>query len=72
VKRAYLAILLFSILFVPISYAGQPCIDGDIDGNCIVNLLDMALFAEQWLDVRDPFIESGGLVVIEAEHCLIN
>lgn len=48
----------------------EPCIEGDIDGNCIVNLLDLALFAGQWLHVRDPFIESDGLVVVEAEHYL--
>ena len=34
----------------------EPCIERDIDGNCIVNFLDLALFFEQWLEVRDPFI----------------
>ena len=44
------------------------CIEGDINGDCIVNLFDVALFAEQWLQARGPFIESGVRVVIEAEH----
>jgi len=48
----------------------ESCIEGDIDGNCIVNFFDLALFVEQWLQVRDPFIESDGRVVIEAEHYL--
>ncbi|MHC4744225.1 MAG: hypothetical protein ACYS8Z_20090, partial [Planctomycetota bacterium] len=48
------------------------CIEGDIDGDCVVNLFDVALFVEQWLEVRGPFIESDGLVVIEAEHYLSN
>jgi len=59
-------------LLVSLGEEDGPCIPGDIDGNCIVNILDLALLAGQWLEDRDPFIESDGLVVIEAEHYMAN
>lgn len=43
-------------LYLHSTYAdsGQPCPVGDLDGNCIVNLRDFALMAENWLVDNNP------------------
>jgi hypothetical protein len=42
----------------------------DSSGNCQVDWGDLLILSEQWLDAGGVFQESGGLVVIEAEHYL--
>ncbi len=36
------------------AYSGKPCPVGDLDGDCIVNLKDFALMAENWLVDNNP------------------
>ncbi len=36
------------------AYSGKPCPVGDLDGDCIVNLKDLALMAENWLVDNNP------------------
>lgn len=60
--------ILFILLAFSVSTVSAACPAGDIDGNCEVNFVDLGLFVGQWLDANEPFYESGGLVVAEAEH----
>ncbi len=43
-------LLLVLVTFLAGSVAVQACPIGDVNGNCIVGLEDLQIFAEQWLD----------------------
>jgi len=41
---------------------------GDFNGDCQVDFYDLAVIALSWLESHEPFFESEGLLVMEAEH----
>ena len=46
----YYICLLFTACLIPHFAAAGDCLDGDIDNNCRVDLADLYIFADQWLD----------------------
>lgn len=50
------------------SAGAELCIVGDLTGDNRVDFNDLAVMGRYWLERPEPFYESDGLVVFEAEH----
>ncbi|MBN2456159.1 MAG: CotH kinase family protein, partial [Sedimentisphaerales bacterium] len=64
--RMLLFIFALALIFQTPLFA--VCPDEDLSGDCKVNSVDLRIFANDWLAEGQVFIESAGLVVMEAEH----
>ena len=56
VFRIVLCIACVCLAFAPFSMAACP--QGDLDGNCRVNLDDLGIMASHWLDEAAPFLRA--------------